>query len=313
MKPLYLPCQTVSTYQTGLPFKRNLRRYTKNDAAEVMDLLEGLPEQEAMAEAFSEAAAAMTTGFSAAVVATCEGQVVGYATFTCEVDIEPLAACFSLGENVDLDHHAADGFARLDECVMNPIFAHKRRLVILEAMRLTKKTCVLYQLAPGAEQPPPPDVVTADFQLVAGRRSHTGFDAHFALFCFTARVSAAPRLTVNSRVVVLGATESALAAVERLLTFPGCAFNNVTLVATGGLSVGGPASVYNRASLAKLALENGGGAGGGVAVVDNAVVGLDREAKCVYLNDETVLQYEMLVLASVGRCTLNSVYSYEVA
>lgn len=276
----------------------SVRAATTRDAAEVMELLEGLSEREAMAEAFSEAAAAASTGFSAAVVATCEGQVVGYATLTCEVDVAPLAACFALGDNVDLDHHAADGFAKLDECVMNPIFAHKRRLVILEAMRLTKKTCVLYQLAPGAEQPPPPDVVTADFQLVAGRRSHTGFDAHFALFAFTARISSAPRLTVNSRVVVVGSSEAALAAVERLLTFPGCAFNNVTLVVAGGISVGGPASVYTRASLAKLALENGGGAGGGVAVVDNAMVGLDREARCVYLDDDTVLQYEMLVLAS---------------
>lgn len=276
----------------------SIRAAAARDAAEVMELLEGLPEREAMAEAFREAAAAASTGFSAAVVATCEGQVVGYATLTCEVDVAPLAACFALGDNVDLDHHAADGFAKLDECVMNPIFAHKRRLVILEAMRLTKKTCVLYQLAPGAEQPPPPDVVTADFQLVAGRRSHTGFDAHFALFAFTARISSAPRLTVNSRVVVVGSSEAALAAVERLLTFPGCAFNNVTLVAAGGVSVGGPASAYTRASLAKLALESGGGAGGGVAVVDNAMVGLDREARCVYLDDDTVLQYEMLVLAS---------------
>ena len=276
-----------------------MRRYSK-DAAEVAELLEGLPDQEAMAGAFSEAVMSASTGFSAAVVATCEGQVVGYATFTLDVEVGPLAACFALGDNVALDAHAADGFAKLDECVMNPIFAHRRRLVMLEAMRVTGKTCVLYQLAPGGDQPTPPDVVHADFQLVAGRRSHTGFEAHFALFVFTARISAAPRVAVNSRVVVVGATEAALAVVERLLTCPGCAFNSVTLVASGGLNVGGPASVYNRASLAKLALEGGGGGGGagGVAVVENAVVGLDRAACQVFLDDDTVLPYEVLVLAS---------------
>jgi hypothetical protein len=251
-----------------------------------------------MARAFNDAAATAPTSVSAAVVATCEGQVVGYATLTCEVEMAPLVACFSLGEHVDLDQHAAGGFARLDECVMNPIFAHKRRLVILEAMRLTAKTCVLYQSAPGADQPLPPDVVAADFQLVAGRRSHIGFEAHFALFVFTARIATAPRITINSRVVVVGATESALAVVERLLTCPSCAFNNITLVAAGGLFVGGPASVYNRASLAKLALENGDGPSGSVVVVNNAMVGLDREARLVHLNDDTTLSYEMLVLAS---------------
>lgn len=278
-----------------------VRAATPADALEVMDLLEGLPDQEAMAAAFSDAAASATTGFSAAVVATCEGQVVGYATLTCDVDVEPLRACFSLGDNVDLDQHAADGFAKLDECVMNPIFAHKRRLVILEAMRLAKKTCVLYQLAPGADQPPPPDVVTADFQLVAGRRSYSGLEAHFALYAFTARISSAPRLVVNSRVVVVGGTEEALSVVERLLTSPGCVFNNVSLVAPGGLQVGGAASAYTRASLAKLALETGGGVNGGVTVVDAAMVGLDRDTRNVYLDDDTALPYEMLVLATGRR------------
>ena len=93
----------------------------------------------------------------------------------------------------------------------------------------------------------------------------------------------------------MGSNEAALAVLDRLLTNNRCAFNNVTLVTNGGLAVGGVASRYNRASIAKLALENGGGntrtGGAGVALVDAGVVGLDMEGRCVYLDDDSMLMY----------------------
>ena len=270
-----------------------------DDYEEVWDLLEGMADQEELCTAFADAAAASNTS-QTAVVAICEDQVVGYATVTLGTEISSLAQCFDLNEVVDVGAHGQSAFVELEDCVMNPIFAHKRRFVMCEAMRLSRATCVLYQLAPGEEEPPPPDVVSLDFRLVAGRRSHTGFDAHFALYAFTNRISNSPRAAINSRIVVVGSNEAALAVLDRLLTNNRCAFNNVTLVTNGGLAVGGVASRYNRASIAKLALENGGGntstGGAGVALVDAAVVGLDREGRCVYLDDDSMLMYEMLVL-----------------
>jgi hypothetical protein len=146
-------------------------------------------------------------------------------------------------------------------------------------------------------QPPPPEVVGVDFQLVAGRRNHLGFDASFALFIFTARIAATHREQVNQRVVVVGSTESALGIVERLLTIPECVFNNVTLLAVGGLAVGGPASYYNKASLAKLALERADSNRSGISIHDHAVVGLDRDARELHLDDGTSLSYELLAIA----------------
>ena len=270
-----------------------------DDYEEVWDLLEGMSDQEELCTAFADAAVTSNTS-QAAVVAICEGQVVGYATVTLGTEISSLAQCFDLTKVVDVGAHGQNAFVELEDCVMNPIFAHKRRFVMCEAMRLSRATCVLYQLAPGEEEPPPPDVVSLDFRLVAGRRSHTGFDAHFALYAFTNRISNSPRAAINSRIVVVGSNEAALAVLDRLLTNNQCAFNNVTLVTNGGLAVGGVASRYNRASIAKLALENGGGntstGGAGVALADAAIVGLDREGRCVYLDDDSMLMYEMLVL-----------------
>ena len=266
------------------------------DSDSIEELLEGMEDADEMVLAFNDAVEARERGEAAAVVATCEGTVVGYATFALEVDLEPLAACFDLAEVIHLDAHDADGYAQLEECVMNPVFAHARKTVVTEALRLLRKTCALYQLAPGDDQPPPPEVVTSDFRLVAGRRSREDFDAHFALFAFTPRVAVTPRTAVNARVVVVGGSEAALATVDRLVTHPGTAFNNITLVTSGALAVGGAASAYNRASLAKLALENGGGVGGGVATVEASLRALDRDARVVVLDDDTELPYEMLVL-----------------
>jgi hypothetical protein len=266
------------------------------DSDSIEELLEGMEDADEMVLAFNDAVEARERGEAAAVVATCEGTVVGYATFALEVDLEPLAACFDLAEVIHLDAHDADGYAQLEECVLNPVFAHARKTVVTEALRLLRKTCALYQLAPGDDQPPPPEVVTSHFRLVAGRRSREDFDAHFALFALTPRVAVTPRTAVNARVVVVGGSEAALATVDRLVTHPGTAFNNITLVTSGALAVGGAASAYNRASLAKLALENGGGVGGGVATVEASLRALDRDARVVVLDDDTELPYEMLVL-----------------
>ena len=266
------------------------------DSDSIAELLEGMEDADEMVLAFDDAVEARARGEAAAVVATCEGTIVGYATFALEVDLEPLAACFDLARVIHLDAHAADGYAQLEECVMNPVFAHARKTVVTEALRLLRKTCALYRLAPGDDQPPPPEVVTSDFRLVAGRRGRENHDARHALFALTPRVAHTPRTAVNARVVIVGGSETALATAERLVTHSETAFNNVTLVTSGPLAVGGAASAYTRASLAKLALENGGGMGVGVATVEASLGALDRDARVVVLDDGVALPYETLAV-----------------
>ena len=70
-----------------------------------------------------------------------------------------------------------------------------------------------------------------------------------------------PRIAVNARVVVVGATETALATVDRLASHPTAAFNNVALVAAGGGLViqkngGAGSAAYDAAGVAKLASQD---------------------------------------------------------
>ncbi len=71
---------------------------------------------------------------------------------------------------------------------------------------------------------------------------------------------------------MVGASEAGLAAVERLLLDPGHVFNYVTLLAPGGISVGGVACHYTAGIIARMGLVGraaagglGGGGGGGGA------------------------------------------------
>lgn len=71
-----------------------------------------------------------------------------------------------------------------------------------------------------------------------------GLDGEFALYMFSRRNAFAVRRGVNARVVVVGASETGLAALERLLMDPACSFNYLTLLAPGGITVGGVACQY---------------------------------------------------------------------
>ena len=236
-------------------------------------------------------------------MATCEGQVVGYVIFGFDVDVESLATCFDLGAVVDEAQHGADAHAHLEECVMNPVFAHRKKAVVLDAMRLFRKTLATYRSGAEPQGGEIPDVVACDFRLCAGRKPLEGLrDANFALFAFTNRIAAAPRVAVNARVVVVGATETALATVDRLASHPTAAFNNVALVAAGGGLViqkngGAGSAAYDAAGVAKLAL----GSAAGAQVVDAEMTGLDRANKAVLLSDGTELPYDVLALATGHR------------
>ncbi len=52
------------------------------------------------------------------------------------------------------------------------------------------------------------------------------------------------RQAVNAQIVVVGASETGLAAVESLLMNHELSFNHVTLLAPGGISVAGIATQY---------------------------------------------------------------------
>ena len=94
------------------------------------------------------------------------------------------------------------------------------------------------------------------------------------------------------QVVVVGASECGLAAVERLLLDPQLSFNYITLLAPGGISVGGVACEYTASLIARLGLE------ARLTMVDAELIGLDVQQRVMELSDGRQLPYELLLVTS---------------
>ncbi|GAX75485.1 hypothetical protein CEUSTIGMA_g2928.t1 [Chlamydomonas eustigma] len=98
--------------------------------------------------------------------------------------------------------------------------------------------------------------------------------------------------SVNAQIVVVGASECGLSAVEQMLLHPYLSYNYITLLAPGGISVSGPACEYTASLVARLGLE------AGVHVLDGELVSLEVEQRVAELSDGVRLAYDLLLVTS---------------
>ena len=85
---------------------------------------------------------------------------------------------------------------------------------------------------------------------------------------------------------------------EQLLLQPDLRFNSLTLLAPGGVAVGGVACNYTGGVVVRMGL------GAAAALVDARMVEVDRQQQLLVLEDGNVLPYDLLVIATglqVGR------------
>ena len=60
-----------------------------------------------------------------AVVASCQGEVVGLVTVSSTVNLRVLQDSFALATLVTMEHHSQSEHGEIDIYCMNPIFAHR--------------------------------------------------------------------------------------------------------------------------------------------------------------------------------------------
>jgi len=125
-------------------------------------------------------------------------------------------------------------------------------------------------------------------------------EAPFAL-CFTSkRLLSEPKITKNSRIVVVGASDTSISFVEALLSVSYLHFTNITMIAPGGLphhhvpnkngNLKAYSTSYTNEELTKLMLESR------IRVLDSRMVDIDRSDKNIILDDGKVVPYDTLVL-----------------
>jgi len=124
--------------------------------------------------------------------------------------------------------------------------------------------------------------------------------APFALCFSTKRLMSEPKILKNSRIVVVGASDTGISFVEALLSISYLHFTNITLISPGGLphhhvpdkkgNLKSYSTSYTFEELKKLMLE------ARIQVIDSRVTDIDRSDKNVILHDGKVIPYDTLVL-----------------
>lgn len=126
-------------------------------------------------------------------------------------------------------------------------------------------------------------------------------ESTFALCFTTKRLLSEQKILKNSRIVVVGASDTGISFVEALLSITYLKFSNIILIAPGGLphhhntnkkaNLKAYSTSYSTEELTRLLLESR------VTVIDSRMTDIDRSDKNIILNDGRVVPYDTLVLA----------------
>lgn len=131
----------------------------------------------------------------------------------------------------------------------------------------------------------------------------------FSLHILTPRLNAQPKTTINARVVIVGASSTALAFLEALLLVPDLNYTNLTLVSPGGLPAGRlvtstgagteeagieqflPWSLhYDCNHMKQLAMQSR------VRIITETLEDINCDHKNIMLSDGSLVAYDFLVL-----------------
>eukprot|EP00946_MAST-07B_sp_MAST-7B-sp1_P003123 g3123.t1 len=238
----------------------------------------------------------------AAFVPKCGDSVLGVvilSTANCgKAGIEWMKTAYRLEDYIATDQHDSTAQATILHFAINPIFQRSTRLIIREIMRQYGE--IRGDAGSG-------NVITGTNMPYSEDSAEADGSSGFALFFLSRKLLSEPKMVSNARVVIVGASDAGISALQSLVLLPYLHFTRLTLLAVGGLSLpgnsaadpgaflpnagGGPCG-FSRRHLEQLSLPTS------VRIVDARMVAIDREGKAVLLDDDTIIPYDRLVLAT---------------
>ncbi|PAA87940.1 hypothetical protein BOX15_Mlig002838g2, partial [Macrostomum lignano] len=261
-----------------------------------------------------------------AFVAHCLGQLVGVGIMRKEADSDAMymRSHYNIEDFIYYNHHRKDEHARLYHLAVNPIFNHFSKLFIKEIMRLGDKTCLSYPVYPSSA----PEELRAKYSQptalsyfvpVRARRQiqypleKLGGNAPservlmeqqaFALNHINRKLIYEPKVTVNARIVVVGASSTGISFLETLAFCPHLRFNNLILVSPHGLPgdlepdeqrecMTASGLIYDSRDYACMSLRTW------VSVVYGRMTKIDRKRKVITVNGTARVPYDYLILST---------------
>ncbi|XP_057208619.1 cilia- and flagella-associated protein 61 isoform X2 [Triplophysa rosa] len=333
------PHELYLCHRWGLLRTLEVRVAVSDDIPAVQSLIESLNQEKSVRDdldLFLQARKDVDGAALQALVFRVQGQIVGLMILRDEEDIEFIQANFDIERFMYFSHHQREEHGRLCHFILHPIFQHHGKHFCKEALRLAHKTCLYYPLYPS--QHSHEDVSSRSLAAVlnvmvpvsprrqiiypqeelginAPSRHITRQQDPFALYYTNRKLSMEPKVTINTRIVVVGASDTGLAFLEALTFSPHLRFNNLTLISTHGLPDHAAPDMrflatshcYSSQDHAQLSFRSW------ISVVTDKMKAIDREAKHVELASNHRVQYDCLILCAGLQCQMPSITSTDTS
>ncbi|XP_072799816.1 cilia- and flagella-associated protein 61 isoform X5 [Vicugna pacos] len=191
-------------------------------------------------------------------VAEVAEQVAGVAVIRDEMDIEYIRSHYNIEDFIYFSHHQREEHGRLYHFALNPVFRHYTKFFLKEILRLGYKSCLYYAVYPQAKEGKVQrsgarSLTSALHYLVPVRprrqivypleklgtnapSKEVSEDAvSYALNHTNRKLTLEPKITINAKIVVVGASSVGISFLDTLVFCSHLKFSNLTLISTHGL------------------------------------------------------------------------------
>ncbi|XP_063155997.1 cilia- and flagella-associated protein 61 [Candoia aspera] len=261
-----------------------------------------------------------------AFVAEVLSQIVGISVLRNEMDIEYIRSHYNIEDFIYFSHYQQEEHGHLYHFAVNPIFHHYAKHFMKEILRLSYKSCLYYPIYPQPEEgkfqnPCAHSLTSALHYMVPVRPRRQivypleklGINApskqvskdqlKYALYHFNRKLSLEPKVSVNCRIVVVGASDVGISFLETLIFCPHLKFSSLTLISTHGLPGKDESNnlherflissyCFNEDDYALMSL------GSWINVVAEKMIAIDRSAKHVIVSKGKKVPYDHLILCT---------------
>ncbi|NXG35920.1 CFA61 protein, partial [Dromaius novaehollandiae] len=316
-------------HRAGLLKSFNIRRATTNDILGVEMLIKTLSLNESILndlKMFTLARKDPDGTPVQAFIAEALDQIVGISVIKDEMDIEYIHSHYNIEDFIHFYHHQREEHGHLYHFVLNPIFHHYTKHFLKEILRLAHKSSLYYpiypQYAEGKFQNPCAHSLTSALHYMVPVRprrqivyplEELGINAPseqvskdqlgYALNYINRKLTLESKVSINTRIVVVGASDVGISFLETLVFCPHLKFNNLTLISIHGLPGKNlPGSkhgrflinshCFNDQDYAQMSLCSW------VNIVVGKMTGINRAAKHVVVSKGKKVPYDHLVLCT---------------
>uniref|UniRef100_A0A8C5X985 Cilia and flagella associated protein 61 n=1 Tax=Malurus cyaneus samueli TaxID=2593467 RepID=A0A8C5X985_9PASS len=261
-----------------------------------------------------------------AFVAEVSDQIVGVSVTRDEMDIEYIRSHYNIEDFIHFNHYQQEEHGHLCHFVLNPAFHHYTKYFLKEILRLAHKSSLYYPIYPeyveGKFQRPCAHSLTSALHYMVPVRprrqivyplEELGVNApseqvskdqlNYSLNHTNRKLVLESKVCINTRIVVVGASDVGISFLETLVFWPGLKFNNLILISIHGLPGKDPQSskyrrflinshCFNDEDYAQMSLCSW------VNVVVGKMTGINRTAKYVVVSKEDIVPYDYLVLCT---------------